>query len=473
MANTATLPTIVVEVHRARAVVLLVLAAWMLAAGAGASELRPQVEVEEEVYRYESANNGAGPMWCHGSTCLVRVGNQVFASGLETIPGAKPTNNCLPMLFCRNSDGWAQVYKDSGRTREPSPMVRFSNGQVLLSINPTLTEPDTYGGPARPQILQFESENPRAAPQVLTPTWDGDPKFTEHSYRSFAADGNRNELVLFQNIGYTHAEWSFRDGNGNWAAAGKLAWPLGEEYDKPQPIRVCYPNVAIRDRAVYFCGVSDIVEPYKAWKKYKHELTGRKWDYDFRRLFFTWCPDITTGKFSEWVEVASRDKTCGRIAPCDLHVAENGDVLLLWTEQALDERLREKFFPDAKQRFALMCGIVRNGEVVSRTTLLEGGEGLGGLRPGYGRFHVTESGRLVVFYYVCGKDASGDLIAEHRLVEISPDGSLGQPVLVRLETPLSLFFTATVRAGCQPSNVLDIFGNSGGSMRYARIRLEE
>jgi hypothetical protein len=391
---------------------------------------------------------------------------------LETIPGAKPLNNCLPMLFTRDSSGWAQVYKGERRTREPSPLAVFHSGQVLLSVNPTLTEPDTYGGPARPQILQFAAEDPRAV-QVLTPTWDGQPEFTEHSYRSFAADGERNELVLFQNIGYTHAEWSFRDHGGNWSAAGKLAWPFGKEYDTPQPIRVCYPNVAIRDRSVYFCGVSDIVEPNKAWRETKHELTGRKWGYDFRRLFFTWCADITTGKFSEWLEVASRDQTCGWISPCDLHVTSRGNVLLLWLERALDERLREKFFPDARQRYALMCGIVRDGKVAGRTTLVEGGEGLGGLRPGYGRFQVTESGQLLAFYYVGGTDASGQPIAEHRIVEIDPDGTASQPVAVRFETPLPSFFTATQRAGCQPADVLELFGSSDGAMRYARIRLVE
>ena len=58
----------------------------MLAAVCGlmtqSSAVRPRVEVEEDVYRYEPANNGAGPMWCGGSTCLVRIGETVFASGL-------------------------------------------------------------------------------------------------------------------------------------------------------------------------------------------------------------------------------------------------------------------------------------------------------------------------------------------------------------------------------------------------------
>jgi hypothetical protein len=70
------------------------------------------VEVEEEVYRYSPANNGAGPMWCRGSTCLVRIGEDVFASGIETLEDFKPLNNCRWMLFRRDSGGWQQVQVD-------------------------------------------------------------------------------------------------------------------------------------------------------------------------------------------------------------------------------------------------------------------------------------------------------------------------------------------------------------------------
>ena len=111
--------------------------------------------------------------------------------------------------------------------------------------------------------------------------------------------------------------------------------------------------------------------------------------------------------------------------------------------------------------------------MIQRITLAEGGDELGGLRPGRGRFQRTASGRLLVCYYLGGTDASGSPIAENRIVEIGPDGSLGQPVTVPLKTALPSFFTATERAGCQPSNLLDLFGDSGGTMRYARIRLAE
>lgn len=95
----------------------------------------------------------------------------------------------------------------------------------------------------------------------------------------------------------------------------------GAEYDKPEPVRICYPNVAVHDRAVHFFGVSDIIEPYKAWRDFKRELTGQQWDYDFRRLFYTWTRDITKEPFNKWVEIASRDKTCGRVFPGDLWLA--------------------------------------------------------------------------------------------------------------------------------------------------------
>ncbi len=442
-----------------------------IAAGAEFHTLKPVVEVEEDVYRYQPANNGAGPMWCHGNTCLVRVGEAVFASCIETIPGARPLNNCLPLLFIRSEKGWKQLYKGNGRTREPCPLTVNRKGSVFLSINPTLTKPDVRAGPAKPQLLEFDSRSPHKGFVIHEPRWEGKPPFTEHSYRSFVADGKRGELILFQNIGYKHAEWTFRGSSGKWSAQGKLVWPWGAEYDRPQHIRTCYPAVALKKRAVHFCGVSDIIEPYDAWRAYKKKLTGRAWDYDFRRLFYTWNEDITTRPFSDWVEVASRDKTCGWISPCDMYLAPRGDVFLLWTERALDERLRKRFFPAEKQRYSLQYAIIRNGTVKLRQAIVEGGEGLGGERPGYGRFQVTPEGGLFVFYYVGGSDKTGTSLSEHRLVEILPDGRLGTPLRVKLRNPIPTFFTATVRAGCRPSTILDVYGSVGTTMRYARIRL--
>ena len=109
--------------------------------------LRPVVEVQEEVYRYADANNGAGPMWCSGSTCLVRVGDQVVASGIETLPDVPPLNNCRWLLLARRDAGWNREQADpQGRTREPSPLAVFPDGTLFLSANPTLMPPGTYCG---------------------------------------------------------------------------------------------------------------------------------------------------------------------------------------------------------------------------------------------------------------------------------------------------------------------------------------
>ena len=118
--------------------------------------LRPVVETEEDIYTYTNANNGAGPLWCHGSTCLVRIGDDVFASGLETLKDTKPLNNCRWVLYQRGKQGWQLRQADAtGRTREPCPLVGFPDGRLFLSANPTLTPAGTYGGPARPEVLQF------------------------------------------------------------------------------------------------------------------------------------------------------------------------------------------------------------------------------------------------------------------------------------------------------------------------------
>jgi hypothetical protein len=456
----------------------LALASCVLAQGASpnASVLKPVVEAEEEIYSFEPANNGAGPLWCSGSSCLVRVGEDVFASGLQTLKDAKPLNNCRWLLFHRGLSGWEQVAADpSGRTREPSPLVAFSDSRVFLSANPTLVaDPNRYSGPAQPQVLQFAASDPKREFQRLLPTWENSPKFTEHSYRSFAGDGSAREFILFQNVDYTHAEWAYRDGSGQWVAHGKLRWPWGAEYEKPEPIRVCYPNVMLKNRAVHFCGVSDIVEPYPKWRAFKKQLTGQEWDYDFRRLFYTWTDDITEGKFHDWIEIASRDKTCGWISPGDLWVQPDGSVHIVWTERAIDERLRDKFFPGEKQSHALNYALIRGGKIIRRRTLALAEEAKSNEIPALPRFQVTPENRLFIFYYVSGSDAAHQSISENRVMELGPDGSSSAPIRVPLQHPMNNYFTATVRDGSPPSRTLDLLGLRAGwptNICYARVKL--
>lgn len=453
----------------------------MSLAGLAAAEpapLHPVVIAEETVYQPTPSDNGSSPMWCHGSTCLVRVNDRLFASGVETLPEIKTYNNVRWLLFERGDEGWRQVAADpKDHTREPSPLACFHDGSLFMSVNPTIsTDPVAKGGPAKPTILRFNPDDPAKPSAVLLPEWAGTPAFTEHSYRSFAADGARGELILFQNIGYDLAEWAYRNAEGAWEKQGQLKWPWGDTYPEPKPVRVCYPNVMLKDGAVHFCGVSDVTEPNPAWRDFKRELTGQQWDYDFRRLFYTWSPDIRTGEFRDWIEIASRDETCGWISPGDLWVAPDGDVHIVWTERALDLRLRDKFFPDAKQRNELNHAVIRNGEVVKRNTIMAADEGTGPqVIASQPRFQVTPDNRLFLFYHAGGTDENGTAVSENRVLEISADDMPGTPVTVPMTHPMNAYFTATVRAGSEPSNHIDLLGNRAGddAMSYARVRLVE
>jgi hypothetical protein len=440
--------------------------------GSKGAALKAAVEAEEDVYSYEPANNGAGPLWCHGSTCLIRVGDDVFASGLETLHDARPLNNCRWTLLKRGTNGWKLIpTQDQGRTREPSPLAAFPDGRFFLSANPTLlTNRETYSGPARPELLEFDARQPGEF-RRLEPVWDGAPRFTEHSYRSLAADGEGRELILLQNIDYTHAEWSFLDRSGKWSAQGKLKWRVEDQ----KPIRLGYPNVALKNRAVHFCGTSDIVEPNQEWRAYKKQLTGREWDYTFRRLFYTWTSDITTTPFHEWIEIANVDSTGGGITLGDLWLAPDGAVHLLWTERKLDESLRDKFFREQRQRYTLIHAVLRDGGIVSRQVLLEAQEGGAGEVPGRGRFQMTPENRLFAVFYVSGSDAKGRGVSENRILDLKPDGSTSEPLRLALKHPMSEFMTATVRAGSPRSHELEMFGQtvgSGNTISYARVRLE-
>jgi hypothetical protein len=123
----------------------------------------------------------------------------------------------------------------------------------------------------------------------------------------------------------------------------------------------------------------------------------------------------------------------------------------------------------------LNYAVVRDGKVVSRRTLASAVEGVSAEIPGTGRFHVTPEGRLLVFYYVSGRDAAGKRVSENRLMELYPDGTSSPPVRVPLKHPMRSCFTATVRAGSSPSNTLELLGeraDASNTISYARIVLE-
>jgi hypothetical protein len=444
--------------------------------------LMPLLEIEEDIYEYKQANNGAGPQWDLGSTNIVRLENDVFISGLDLIPDVKPLNNVQCNLHHRSSSGWRLVLNDStGRTREPCPIaVLQKSGVVLMSTNPTLLSSNASGaGPARPALLEII---PNTAPPIIkniqVPVWHGEnsPKFTEHSYRSFAADGNLGDTIIFQNVGYTHAEWALRAEQGDWIANGQLTWPLTSNKSGPQPIRVCYPNVAVVNRAVHFVGVSDVIEPNPKWLQYKSELTGQANQWALRRLYYTWSGDVTKNDFSEWLEVASRDETAGQILPGDLWVAEDGAALIVWQESATDVRLRDAFFPIVRQRYEINFAVIQQGKIILRKTLVAADEGKTEPIPSWPRFHLAPDGRMFVLIHMRGVNRGGQSVGENQIAEIYRDGTTTAFLPIPLAHPFTNYFTATTRAGSMPSYTLDLLGTSPDKpnvIRYARVRLSE
>ncbi|MBI5832978.1 MAG: hypothetical protein HZB16_11835, partial [Armatimonadetes bacterium] len=282
-----------------------------------------------------------------------------------------------------------------------------------------------------------------------------------------AVDGPNHEALLFNNVGYDSIHASFLGRDGAFQAVGRLDVPFGAEFEKPEPVRICYHVMALRNKAAHVLGVSDIIEPVKAWREYKLGLHGGNvWDYDFRRLYYRTTPDVTTKPWQPWLLVADRDATCGHIANYDLWLDARGRAHLLWAELSVwDQRMRDKFFPDTKITKALMTAVIEDGRVTRRQQLHIGGEGCPtGEQTSWARFHATPDGRLFVFAAIGG---------ENRLAEVLPDGTAGPWVKVPMAHPMTQFMTATERLGSPPSAVLDLYGSAQGvpGLSYARVRM--
>jgi hypothetical protein len=474
--------------------VLLSISAAALALGQDEfAALKPVVEVEEEVYRYVPADNGASPTWCFGAPILVRMGETLFASGLETMPDAKPLHNVRWMLFRRDANGWElQQVDPTGRTREPCPLVGLPSGRIVMSVNPTLvTDPERQAGPARPELLEFKAADPKAPPKTLLPAWDGEPQFTEHTYRLFGADAATGEVILLNNVGYSQKEWALLKRDGTWAI-GRLMNVPSREGDIHAYVpgykyhRFNYGSVVLAGRAAYVTGCVSYANWDRAGEKELETILAGQTARNRlgslanrRRMMFAWTPDITATPFSPWLEVGSTMDTGGWLFPGDLWVSPDGMSHIVWYEGSMDRRLRDEQFPDVKLTHAIKHALVRDGRVVHRATLMEGGEGLGSEVPQsiQPRFHITPNNRLFVLYYVAGADRQGNRISENRLLELLPDGTPGTPTVLPLAHPFRVAFTATPRGGSPPSAVLDLFGSRAdgppSTLCYARVRLEE
>jgi len=426
--------------------------------------IRVAVEVEDEIYTYQAADNGAGPLWCHGSSIVARTGDRVYVACLETIPDQIPLHNTRWLLYERQDGGsWRLVYRDTtGRTREPSPIALVGD-ELLVSANPTLAAPDAYSGPTEPTVFGFDTGSIDTVPRTEQLDWEEVATFSEHSYRTVAADSSTGDVLYMQNEGYEIAHLSLRRG-GTWQRRGQIRWPFGDEYARPQPLRLCYPNVMLHDGGGHFLGVGDIVEPVDAWREAKKQITGRDWDYVFRRLFYASSADLGSEAFGAWLELANRDATAGSTRQCDLWI----DAHALWIEVSTDARIRDQFFPDTQINQSLEYAIIREGQFVERHSLAVLNEGDSGLSPTQARIHVTASGAPLILAQF-NDTANGALHWRIAPLQVQPTW-----VEVPFDRPMGgTFLTNTVRAGSAPTDVIDIVSSvTGPGLGYARIRVE-
>jgi len=417
--------------------------------------MQATVEVEETVCISGSPNNGAGALWCYGAPLVTRIGERVFVSAMEVGEGISPLCNTRPRVFIREEDKWHVVWQpDDFLEREPCPIICFQNGDFILSVNPLIDVTESRRGACNPHLLKFSASNLKAPPQKIQPKWVDGTTFTEHSYRGIAADGVRGEILLLNIDAKTGEQcWSFCDSSGDWVNCGRIRFP----------IRSCYPQVELRNRAAHVLAVGDIVEPIEDWRRYKHEQTKRDWDYVFRRLFYTWTPDAAMTDFAPPIEVESVDTTGGHISNLDLWIDERGKAHLLYIKQPVAPILRDRYFLDLRLTRSLEYCAISNGEVVKRNTLLIGGEDITGDTPTYARFHTTPDGRLFAVY-ACSPSGM-------KIMQISPQ--CAEPINLELQEQFHTFFTASERSGSKPSDIIDIFGiaSEPGKLRYARVRL--
>jgi hypothetical protein len=427
------------------------------------NDVRFVVEAEEVVTRYTPANNGAGPLWCYGSTVIARRGNDVYLSVIETGKDVPLLCNTRWQLWHRSAKGWKITQSEKEyRQREPCPIGIFQKGAVFLSVNPSVEPPGVKYGRCRPLVLEFNPDAPADNAKTHEPAWAEGTYFTDHSYRGFASDGANGELLLLNINAQTGDQFvSYCDSSGQWHQKSKVKFP----------IRSCYPQVALRNRAAAVMAIGDIVEPVEEWRKLKFEKLKRQWDYVFRRLFYTYTEDIRSSNFSAPVEIDTVEKTAGHIQNLDLYIDETGVTHLLYLKRPHQYSfIRDKYFPGQPMTAYLEYVVVKGGKVISRRTLAETPQGSKGLEPSYGRFHISSDGALWVIAagtYIDGtKRTFGNYISR-----ITPDQ---YKVFVRIDLkhPFRTFFTNTPRGGSQPSDFIDLFGiaDDNPNLRYARIR---
>ncbi len=416
----------------------------------------PEILTESEVFTLVPPDNGSGPLWSFGCTQIVRTGDDVYVSAMETGPDIPLLCNTRWRLLKREGDSWRMIAQDERyRQREPCSIAVLSPTRLALYVNDSLEAPGVKYGKCLPILRVFHLPGDPPQQYTITPNWAGPTNFTDHSYRGYAADPAHERALMLNIDAKTSVQHAcLLSVNGETLATGSITFP----------IRSCYPQVALSNYEVRVLAIGDIVEPVETWRQYKFEQTKQAWDYVFRRLFYTWTPDLRTIPFQEPVEVDSVDATGGSIMNQDLWTAADGEAWILYTRREVQSALlRDKFFPDKSILPALYLARISGNTVTHKTVLLPENENAS---VSQARFHITPDGAVYVVLHLTGTDSGVKLL---RLLPEDPARTL---IPVSLSHPLAAFCLAGIRAGNAPSNIIDLFGSTGDTVyRYAAIRI--
>jgi hypothetical protein len=444
---------------------MLGLALFALPVFAAAFPPSVTVEAEETVATCLPPNNGAGPTWDFGAPMIVRHGDRVFVSAMETSPTLGPLCNTRPRIFVRDrTTGWHLFWQAPDfLEREPCPIVAVGDS-LFVSTNQLRTVNQTRSGPCDPGVVRLSLSGP-PAPHAEVPVFVPGATFSQHSYRGVCADPATGSFLVCHIDDSTGAEdyvLSRRLPSGEWVPRGRLHFP----------IRACYPQVCLEDTTAEVLAIGDIVEPVAEWRAYKFAQTKREWDYVFRRLFFAEAMDLRGQGFGTPLEIDNLDATAGWMLNLDLWVDHDLRSHVLYVKSTCQSpQLRDKFFPGLKITRSLEYAVVHHGAVIERHTLAIGGEGLKSEEPlGTARFHVLPDGRLLVLYETTDWNVS-PARRVWRLMQVSPE--ITSSVEVPLKQGMSQFFTANERGGSKPSSTIDIFGigDDGQTLRYAQLHV--
>ena len=425
----------------------------------------------EKIAQVPAWDNGAGPLWGKASSVIARIDGDVIVSLPELNPLMTNLSRVSPVLYMkRGSAPFKRMYHDPMHfTREPMPLMRASDGSLIMTTNPMLGQPrydgPRSGDPSQPELLFFRPEERYQALVREVPRWSESFYFMEHSYRNCAFDRDTNEMLLvnqFLEDNEGKFAWVYRDANGAYVNGGRLTFP----------VRACYAPISLRNRQVHIVAVSDVTEPNATWKACKFEHTQRAWDYDFRMLLYKNCDDITKGQFTDTVCIASRDETCGHVFPQDIYVdADHVCHVLYTTKRIWHPFLRDRFFPEQRFESTLEYAAVKNGSVIHRAILDRDAEASDGafIETEYcASLQERSDGSMVVLYSkwnAPGHACRGNGYYCTRLT--MPDDA----VSIQLSLPAAMFCLAGPRAGNLPGDTADLFILAGEEAFYASVHL--